>query len=65
MTTDIYTISRLYNTDELAERLNVSKPTVYRLIETREISSYKIKGCLRITEEDVLKYLKKSRIESV
>lgn len=65
MTTDFNTIIRLYTTDELAELLNVSKPTVYRLIETRNIAFYRIKGCIRFTEKDVMKYLEKNRIESV
>ncbi len=51
--------------DELAEFLNFSKPTVYRMIEKREIPLYKIRGGLRFKMEDVLEFLKGSRIESI
>lgn len=64
MKTDSNTIIKLYNSDELAKFLNVSKVTVYRLIETRKIPFYKIKGSIRFAEPDVLKYLEQNRIES-
>ena len=63
--TGFNTISKLYNIDQIAEILNVSKITVYRLVETRMIPFYKIKGCIRFTENDVLEYLDKVRIEPV
>ncbi len=54
------TIKKLYNPDELAEILNISKVTVYRLIESRKIPFYKIKGSIRFSENDVLSYLEKA-----
>lgn len=51
--------------DELAEFLNISKPTVYRLIEKRQIPFYKIKGSLRFKMEDVMQFIQGSRIEAI
>lgn len=51
--------------DELAEFLNISKPTVYRLIEKRQLPFYKIRGSLRFKTEDVVKFLEESRIEPI
>ncbi|HKK54303.1 MAG TPA: helix-turn-helix domain-containing protein [Patescibacteria group bacterium] len=65
MTTDFNTIQKLYNIDELSDLLSVSKITIYRLVESRSISFYKIKGCIRFSENDVLEYLDKNRIEPV
>lgn len=56
---------KLYTTDELAKIFNISKPTVYRIIESRKIPFYKVKGSIRFTRDDVLKYLEENRIESV
>lgn len=65
MTTEFNTIQKLYNTDEIADILSVSKITIYRLVESKKIPFYKIKGCIRFTENDILKYLDKQRIEPV
>lgn len=61
---DFYKAIKLYNTDQVAELLSVSKVTVYRLIESRKLSCYKIKGSIRVSHEDVIKYLEISRMES-
>jgi len=45
--------------------LAVSKITVYRLVETRKIPFYKIKGCIRFAEKDIFGYLDQRRIEPV
>lgn len=63
MTTISNPIIKLYNIDELTRFLSVSKTTVYRLIETRQIPFYKIKGCIRIAHDDVMKYLEQNRLE--
>jgi len=65
MTTGLNTIVKLYTINQVAEVLAVSKITVYRLVETRKIPFYKIKGCIRFTEKDIFDYLNQSRIESV
>lgn len=51
--------------DELAQFLNISKPTVYRLIDRRQIPFHKIGGSLRFQMKDVLKYIEGSRIEPI
>jgi excisionase family DNA binding protein len=65
MTTEFNQDLKLYTTDELAKVFNISKPTVYRIIMSRKISFYKVKGSIRFSEEDVLKYLEENKIKSV
>ena len=65
MTTDLNTIFKLYNIDEIAEIMNISKTTLYRLVQTRKIPFYKIKGCVRFSENDILEYLKNQHIKPV
>ena len=50
--------------EDLASLLSISRPTVYRLIERRQIPFYKIGGSLRFKKDEVLTYLEKSRFES-
>jgi len=56
-------IANLLTVNELAAYLKISKTSVYRLIEKRQIPFYKVKGGLRFTEQDVLKYLERNRVE--
>ena len=63
--TGVNTIVKLYTINQVAEILAVSKITVYRLVETRKIPFYKIKGCIRFTEKDIFSFLDQSRIEPV
>jgi len=65
MTTDLNTIFKLYNIDEIAEVMNISKTTLYRLVQTRKIPFYKIKGCVRFSKTDILEYLENHRIKPV
>lgn len=64
MTTDSRIFLKLYTVDELAEILCVSKVTIYRLVESRKIPFYKVKGSIRFSENDVLEYLQDNKIES-
>lgn len=59
------TITKLYSTEEIAKILNVSKVTVYRLIESKKIPFYKIKGSIRIAEKDVMEFLERNRVEPI
>ena len=59
------TIPKLYTIEQIANILGVSKITIYRLVESRKIPFYKIKGCIRFAKHDVLDYLTRSRIEPV
>lgn len=54
----------LLTPDKLAEYLGISRTTVYRLVEKRVIPFYKIRGSLRFKSEEVMEYVKKSRVES-
>jgi len=65
MTSRLNTIVKFYTVDELAEILNISKITVYRLVETRKIPFYKIKGCIRFSEMDILNFLENSRVNEM
>jgi len=65
MNTSSNTIPKLLTPDELAEFLQISKTSVYRMVDKRLIPFYKIKGNLRFEIGDVLDYLKSSRIEPV
>lgn len=57
--------TKLYTVKDLMKILNVSQNTIYRLTDDRKISFYRIKGSIRFTENDVLKYLEKNRIEPI
>ena len=50
--------------DNLAEYLGISKTTVYRLVEKRDMPFYKFRGSLRFKLEEVMEYVKNSRVES-
>lgn len=48
---------KLITTDELSTLLAVSKSTVYRLIDNREIAFRKVGGSIRFAQEDIQEYL--------
>ena len=56
---------RLLSINDLVKFFNISKPTAYRIVEGRKIPFYKINGCLRFSEKDILKYLEDNRVESI
>ena len=49
---------------ELAAILNVSRTTVYRLIETRSIPFHRINHSIRFSTADVDEYLKRSNVDT-
>ena len=51
--------------EELAAFLSISKPTVYRLIERRQIPFYKVGGSLRFKKDDIFAYSENNRIEPI
>jgi len=57
--------NNLITPDELASILRMSKSSIYRIIEKREIPFYKISGSLRFKESDIESYINSSRIESM
>jgi excisionase family DNA binding protein len=54
---------KMLNPDQVAEMLNISKTTLYRLAGKRQIPFHKIGGVLRFSEKDVSEYLEKCRTE--
>jgi excisionase family DNA binding protein len=56
---------KLLSVREAAERLNVSRNTVYSLCETGELQHRRIgvgRGCIRIAEEDFAEYLERKKV---
>lgn len=51
--------------DELADLLAISKTSVYRLVNKRQIPFNKIGGSLRFRKTDVDKFLADERIEPI
>lgn len=54
---------KLLTVDEVAEIFRVSKPTIYRMIQSRILPFYKIGGALRFKETEVLEYLESQRVK--
>jgi len=50
--------SKFLTPQEVADRLRVSKMTVYRLLKTAELPSVRIGRSLRVRESDVNAFLK-------
>ena len=48
----------LMTVKQAAERLNVSKQLVYRLVQQGKLRAYKIASAIRIKEDDLDEYLK-------
>lgn len=55
----------LISPEKLSEILSISKVSVYRLVEKREIPFFKVGGSIRFLLADIEKYLANSRIESI
>ena len=53
-------MNKLYTAQEVAERLKIKKNTVYELIKRGELASSKIGKQLRISEEQLSRYLNSS-----
>ncbi len=58
-------IKAFFTPEELAEFLAISKPTVYRLVEKRQLPFHKIGGVLRFKKADIEKYLESGRVEPI
>lgn len=59
------TVKRFFTPDELADFLSISKASVYRLVNKRQIPFNKIGGSLRFRREDIDKFLDSQRIEPI
>ena len=58
-------IPRLLTLFEAAEYLRVSKATIYRLVETRQIPFHLVGRGIRFTEEDLRRFLGVNRVEPI
>lgn len=56
------TTHRLLTVDDLAALVNLSRSSVYRLVETRSIPFHKISGSLRFSSNDVTAFLASCRV---
>lgn len=57
--------SHLLNIYQTAQRLSISKGTLYRLIDKRKIRFYKIGGSLKFRLEDIEEYIDSCCIEAI
>ena len=62
MTTDS---TVLLNVEELAELLRVSKTSIYRLVERRQIPFHRLPRGLRFNRQDIQAFLDKTHVDSV
>ena len=53
----------LLTPDDVAEVLRVSKTSVYRLVERREIRFYRVCGLLRFDRGDITRFLSAGSVE--
>jgi excisionase family DNA binding protein len=58
----MHTVEETYYTlPEVAEKLKVSRRTVYRWVQAGELPAYKLGGEFRITERDLEQFLEERR----
>jgi excisionase family DNA binding protein len=58
------TTKRYYRVGELSVRFDVSPQTVYRMIALRELKAVRLRGCLRVSAEELRRYEKRRRADS-
>ncbi len=56
---------KLMTIDEVAEMFIVSKPTVYRMVQSRILPFYRIGRYLRFDEGEMLDYLERQRVSPI
>lgn len=61
---DINITTNTMTTDELAQFFNISKRSVFRLIEKRQITFIKVCGRIRFRTEDIEKFIDRNRVET-
>ena len=52
----------MYRVNEVSKRLKLSISTVYELVKTGRLPSYKFGGSVRISEEDLERYMENCRV---
>lgn len=58
-------LDNLITPNELSKLLKISKSSVYRLVDTRTLTFYKVGGNLRFSRKDIESYLNVSKIEPI
>lgn len=56
---------KLLTIDQVAEMFIVSKPTVYRMVQSRILPFYRIGRHLRFDEGEILDYLERQRVSPI
>ncbi len=56
---------KLLNAAQVAERLNVSKPLVYKLMQTGKIQHVRINSARRVRSEDLEEFIKSNLSNSL
>ena len=59
MTHPCPSVPQFLSIDEVAERLKLSTKTIRRWIQRGELNVYRLGGQIRITEDDLLAFLRK------
>ena len=54
-----------YTPKQIAHALQVNESTIRRIIEQGEMTGYRIGSQLRVTEEDLKRYLEKARTTAI
>jgi len=52
-----YKMKNILTVDEVAEKLKMSRSTLYKYAETNKIPSFKIGACRRFFEDEIEEYL--------
>lgn len=55
----------MFTPKQVAQILNVSRSQVYVLLKAGELESVSIRGCRRVTEDQLIRYIKKLEASSV
>lgn len=56
---------KLYTVDEIAEKLKLSKYTIYQRIKDGDLTAIRLGRCYRISEDDLQKYLDSCKIDII
>jgi excisionase family DNA binding protein len=57
------TTKRYYRVGELSVRFDISPQTVYRMIDLGELKAVRLRGCLRVSAEELRRYERKRRAD--
>jgi len=56
---------RLLRVNDVARILNISSSSVYRMVEKRLVTFYKLRSGLRFKEKDIEQYVQDCRTEAI